>query len=285
MNSLTKQRILTEDDGLFLTLGKYVQRQQENLMTQAFVAAFNHSNHFKKIFMELIERKDLLKSIDTLHAKSQRSKSFGRGQKLIVDAEIYDTDYPAQAIATIESKLEAVLGPKQLENYAKYLKKRPGQLVIITKYGVNPQLVSKLQRRSTIWITWGQFSSFLHEKNHQSKLDNFLVQEFINMLNHNGIRDVSNVSVAGWNKLKLVKKMILTEGDQSIHYDAIETIRLIMDRMIVFRDSVWESLAEQNWKPYQRLYKYNDECVEIEVGFKYSYIEKRILKTYIYFLA
>src|SRR5438552_878985 len=102
---------------LFLTLGKFVIRQQENLLTQGLATIFNSSPAFRRDFGALLASRRLdgrKADIRTSHAKTQQSSNLGHG-RIIVDMEIADRNAASHYI--IEAKLEQFLTGSQLKKY------------------------------------------------------------------------------------------------------------------------------------------------------------------------
>ena len=77
---------------LFLTVGRYVRRQRENLLTQSFAAIFNSSPAFRCELADLLasRRSDRLKvDLRGCRAHTQQSSNLGN-ERIIVDAELRD---------------------------------------------------------------------------------------------------------------------------------------------------------------------------------------------------
>ena len=85
---------MSKATNLFLTLGKFVVRQQENFLTQGLATIFNSSPAFRLDFGSLLASRrldgrkvDLRASL----AKTQQSSDLGHG-RIIVDTEIADSN-------------------------------------------------------------------------------------------------------------------------------------------------------------------------------------------------
>ena len=195
---------MSKATNLFLTLGKYILRQQENLFTQGLATIFNSSPAFRRDFGALLSSRRLdgrKLDIRTSLAKTQQSSDLGHG-RIIVDTEIVGRD-TADTHYVIEAKVEQCLTRSQLAKYRQYLQRRATRstLVLLTKYEVNDELLPRLPKR-TIWLTWMQLRE-LCRKLKGSVVDRFLAQEFAEMLDENDIPSVDPISDGCWNKLRL----------------------------------------------------------------------------------
>jgi hypothetical protein len=276
-----------EDTNLFLALGKYVSRQQENLLTQAFVALFNHSVAFRRSFSSLVQQQVSLHTPhpDWLWARTQRTERLGDKKKLIVDAEILSRGHSRgteKQIALIETKLTAPLGPRQATKYAKLLmkkrKRRKAKIVIfLTKYGVDSEIASRLPSQNTAWLTWSEVGGLLqHPQRRLSALDRLLWKEFAQMLRYREIPMLPAISPSALSKLRLMSRFVGNFASEDyycgvVHADVIRTLKSAIDRLESHRDSEWATLAKSGWKPFARVWAdwdINDEAfVHIDVGY------------------
>jgi hypothetical protein len=274
----------TEDINLFLTLGKYVRRQQENLLTQSFVALFNHSLAFRRRFLATVQKQGVMLTLDAerLWARTQQARSLGSERRLIVDAEILPGTPGRTSVrpaALLEAKLSVPLGPKQAGNYVRLLKKRKAQrravtMVFLTKYGLEGEIASRFPRQSTVWLTWSEMGALPRHDRRLSSMDRFLWKEFSKMLEFNGIPMLPCVSRAAWKKLRLLNRFALGNEFTRLHADVIATLKAVIDCAVVHRDSEWGGLAKQGWKPYSRVFAERDENSEASVFAKIGFFKR-----------
>ena len=286
-------RLQGEDNNIFLTMGKYVRRQKENLLTQSLAATINHSPIFQLAFARLLSKRGA-KSIGSNYSNLVAFTQIGeplRSGRLVVDLELRerepDNGPVGPALVILEAKLGATLTSAQLKRYTKFLKmrKRKSDLVILTKYGIDPDL-EKAAPSGTIWLTWTEIAELYRAQKNLSNVERFLRKEFITMLEENNIPMVPPMSVTDWNRLTLLHKFATSGRTKSLHLDAIEALKVTMDRLVIHRDSAWSSLVRKGWKPYARVFAWrNDEdehYVTVDVGFglwgprkqiRYRYLE------------
>jgi hypothetical protein len=272
MNLSEKSEHSASDTNLFLALGKYVRRQNENLLTQSFSAILNHSKACQQSFLKLAFKNKYLNA-EAFSAHTQIVNRLKNKKRIIVDIELQDA---GKTFALVEAKLEAILPEKQAKNYAEILNSRAKglELILITKYGVDPYLL-KLLGRKAVWLTWSQVGEVMSSCRRLSMVDNYLIKEFLNMLSHIGIQRIEALTKNSWNRLHLISNFISSHSDEErLHYDHIETIQKIFNRLIVFRDASWSGLANSGWTPYAEMYAYRSKDGDPETNICTGYYHK-----------
>jgi hypothetical protein len=277
------------DTNMFLALGKYVLRQNENLLTQAFTALFNHSTSFRYAFLKLILPENKLNAND-VRAFTQKAHSLSDRSRIIVDSELWCIPRISSQhrIAVIEAKLESKLHHKQAAAYAKLLKKRSSRtsLIIITKYGILDDIVRMLPR-NTLWLTWSHVAELLNSCRTSTNTDRFLSEEFIQMLKYFNIPMLPPLTKDQWARLSLINKFVTSSKDK-LHIDSVDAMQLTLHRLVTHRDAAWSSLALDGWKPYAKVYVEEEESrnkkkayVNVEVGFYRLYPKNSITQRYL----
>jgi len=268
----------------FETLSKYNNRQNENTLTQIFVAMFNHCPSFRQAFIALVKCRlgNIFGRNSRLYAQSQTMHKISKDRRIIADAEIWGRNSHIKTdkrFATIEAKLGAPLSAEQAEGYSNLLsRKRQGAaLVMLTKYGVDSELARRLPRR-TAWITWSELADSIKNANRGSALDRFLREEFLKMLKQNDISFLEPLGTAEWKKISQLGKFSLNNSE-SLNFNAINAVRAILNRLVVLRDAGWSELSELGWTSYAKIRRYDDEepkDVAVDVGF-YQWKTKRLI--------
>jgi len=266
---------------IFITMGKYVRGQSENLLTQSLAAICNKSGAFRRDFGALLSSRrgdGLCVDLRNAYARTQNSSDLRDG-RIIVDAELCET--AGSPPCYVEAKLEQALGRKQLAKYAEYLKSRArsATLVLLTKYGVDPELSPSLPK-GTIWLTWMEVREICRKlqgasvKLQGSNVDRFLAKEFADMLDQNDVPSVEAISGGRWKKLCLFNNYAVAKWDSDVNWDTLETVTTAIARMRVFADAAWSILAKEGYRPYARAYTWFPEesddweaCATLDVGY------------------
>jgi hypothetical protein len=248
-----------ENHNLFLVLGKYVQRQDENLLTQSLVLLFNRSGAFREQFWTRIRAASAVPfaAPDGLLAFSQVRRN-AHGKQIQVDMEIrrQADDVP---LCLVECKLDSGLGVGQISKYKSALKKLKGKakLVIITRYGVDEEL-SAYVPKGTGWLSWPVIAELALRATRQApKLDNLLLRDFLDMLKFNGIEMLPPVAGRNWGRLKRISRFALLENSHRLGYLSLAATELAFRRLITFRDAAWGGIFSEKgvWRPHQAVYK------------------------------
>jgi hypothetical protein len=268
---------------VFLVLGKYVERQDENLLTQALVLLFNRVDAFRRAFCEqLIERAQTFDlNADDLIAHSQVGRRIYNG-RVFVDMEI-STEGADSPLFLIESKLDATLGPQQLKNYRSALKrlKKNTRLVILTRGGIDESMWKYTPRR-TIWLSWPMVAEIASlSARRASRLDQLLIRDFLYMTRLKGITTVPRMTTDSFGRLAMFSLFANDKSDR-LNHKSIAAVDLALQRLIEHRDSALESLfaASGVWRPYQSIYKENGHTV-LQAGFWRPGPRRNIQQSYI----
>lgn len=272
-----------ETHNLFLVLGKYVQRQDENLLTQSLVLLFNRSDAFRKHFWSRLGAASAVPSVsaDGLRALSQVSRN-AHGKRILVDMEIRreGEDVP---LCLIECKLDSGLGQGQISKYKSALKKIKGKvtLVIITRYGVHEDLSAHVPK-GTGWLAWSAVAELAQRAMRQApKLDKLLLKDFLDMLKSNGIEMLPPVSGRNWGRLKRLSSFALQESSDRLNYWSLAAAELAFRRLIAFRDAAWGGMFSErgNWRPHQAAYKFDEGVVVLHASFYRTRPLKHVAET------
>jgi hypothetical protein len=251
---------------LFICLGKYVRRQDENLLTQALAALFNNSGRFRS---DLLHRLGGDAGVSTV-AVTQPSRKLKDG-RIIVDLEIRKpkTEHPE---FVLEAKVNAPLTEWQLKRYAEFLKKRRGKsrLVIVTASGIDSELKGLLPESHTTWLTWAEIAEMAIRPAHRSKVERMLCEQFYQFLQYRGIPMAPSISAGAFRKLSIFNRLVHGERD-SLHEGGIHAVETVAVRLQVFAETAWAPLA-RGMNQFDRIYSYRDAgSVEICSGFYRSY--------------
>jgi len=256
---------------IFLVLGKYVERQDENLLTQALVLLFNRVVPFREAFCKLLFDRSSIAEIDTniLVAHSQVGRRV-YGGRVLVDMEIRLKGSSAP-LFLIESKLDSGLGAGQLRNYRSALKRLPKstRLVVLTRHGIDVGLW-KYTPRKTIWLSWPIVAEIADlTARRASRLDQFLLRDFLYMTRLKGIPTVPRMTTDGYRRLSKFSSFAMSIKSTRLNRKTIAAIDLALQRLEEHRDSVWESLFSngRDWRTYQNIYKWDDKCTVLQAGF------------------
>lgn len=272
-----------ETHNLFLVLGKYVQRQDENLLTQSLVLLFNRSAAFRKHFWSRLGAASAVPSIsaDDLRAHSQVSRN-AHGKHILVDMEIRreGEDTP---LCLIECKLDSGLGPGQISKYKSALKKIKGKatLVIITRYGVHEDLSAHVPK-GTGWLAWSAIAELAQRAMRQApNLDKLLIRDFLDMLKSNGIEMLPPVTGRNWGRLKKLSRFALQESSHRLNYWSLAAAELAFRRLIAFRDAAWGGMLSEKgvWRPHQAAYKSDEGVVVLHASFYRMRPRKHVAET------
>ncbi len=246
---------------LFLVLGKYVERQDENLLTQALVLLFNRVPSFRAALCSLLASRfrASLPSDSELVARSQISRKAGRG-RILVDMEILRRG-SATPTLLVESKLDAKLGVSQLKRYSSALKlmSKSTRLVVLTRLGVEDKLRAHTPR-NTIWLSWPMVAELAEASQRRgSQLDRLLLRDFLAMTKLRGIRSIPSMNVTGMRKLSRFSSFAFTRSNR-LSYLTTEAVDVAFQRVREQRDSAWASLLveENDWRTYQYIYRWDE---------------------------
>jgi hypothetical protein len=280
------------EENLFLVLGKYIQRQNENLLTQSLAVLFNRCPVFRDDLLALFRRRSEDKRSGTTGvscAVTQKSQVL-RNRRILVDMEIRCGDDPSPQYV-VEAKLTAPLSPKQARKYSEFLKRQRGRsrLVLITMAGVDSEL-KKLLPKNSLWLTWTEIAELAVCPAHRSITERSLCEQFHEMLNERGIPMVPSVTFGEYRKLALLNRFVESKRTEGLHKNSIDVTNNVMARMQIFTDANWSSLTDYGYKPFARLYAYRPSqnngvkspYAEITVGFYYWKKRKHVHERYIY---
>lgn len=275
---------------LFLVLGKYAARQDENLLTQAVVLLFNRVGRFRDAFCDLlIERsagsRQAHDAMEMIAHSQVRRRSHGRN--VIVDMEIRDKNRDTP-LYLVESKLDSGLGAGQLRGYGTALAKLgKARLVVITRYGFDEALWNRAPR-GTIWLSWpivAEVAGMAAKR--ASRLDQLLIKDFLDMTRMRGIAAVSPMTADAWQRLGKFSGFTLdAPGIRALGPRTLDAVALALQRLQEHRDSAWEGLLTRKagWRPYQSLYKDKDRdsgCVVLQAGFWRKPPKAHVVETYL----
>ncbi|MFA5914946.1 MAG: hypothetical protein WC830_15470 [Burkholderiales bacterium] len=275
-------------NNLFLVLGKYVDRQDENLLTQALVVLFNRVTNFRETFCALVENR-----VDGRHPApnprqleaTPQKRRHARGRDVLVDMDVSDRE-TERPVYLVESKLEAGLGPKQLQNYKAALKRLPKSvtLVLLTRHGIDQTLWQHAPSR-TIWLSWSLVvEAAIEARKHlrESSFEYTLLKDFVHMTETKGIRPVPPMTTDAWRRLPILSRYILQNRGQTLDYRTVTATELAFQRLLAHRDSAWERTfsADRRWHPYQSIYD-DDGALVLQVGYWRSRPRKNIQQSYI----
>jgi hypothetical protein len=269
--------VITSEQNLFSVLSKYVERQNENLLTQSLAALFNHCPVFQKDLLDLFRRRSEGKRSRTmgeLTAFTQNSHLL-KNYRILVDMEIRCGSDPSP-LYVVEAKLTAPLSPKQARHYSEFLKRRRGksQFVMLTVAGVDNEL-KKFLPKKTLWLTWTEIAELAVRPAHKSKIERFLCGQFYDMLSERGIPMIPSLSFGEYEKLDFLNKFLASSSTKHLHKNSIDVINCVMARMQNFADVSWSSLTDYGYKPFARLYAFRpsknngveSSFADIQVGF------------------
>lgn len=271
-------------NNLFLVLGKYVERQDENLLTQALVLLFNRVLPFRKGLCNLLLERFSSGQIssESLFARSQVGRR-AHGRRVLVDMEIYEGGSPSP-LFLIESKLDAGLGPAQLKNYRSALKKLPPatRLVILTRHGADESLW-KYTPRNTIWLSWPMVAEMAASAAQRaSRIDQLLLKDFLAMAKLKGIPTVPRMTTDGLQRLGQFSHFSFNKSSRTSH-KTIAAVDVAMQRLQEHRDGVWESFFARStvWRPYQSIYRFDGKYAVLQVGFWRSRPRRNVQQSYL----
>lgn len=254
---------------LFLVLGKYVERQHENLLTQALVLLFNRVTPFRKALCDQLSVRSGQKKIaaDGLIAHSQIRHTVGGGH-ILVDMEIYRSGSETP-MYLIESKLDAGLGAAQIKKYSTTLKRLPRatRFVVLTRRGTDDSL-RKIAPRKTVWLSWPFIAEIVAlSAKRASRLDQYLVKDFLAMVKTKGIETIPAMTSDSFNRLGKLSEFAFNRSNGLLERDW-SAVSLALRRLEEHRDGAWESIfsSSKNWKPYQGMYR-DDDHIVLYAGF------------------
>jgi hypothetical protein len=231
------------------------------MLSQSLTVVFNKCAEFKSSFVAILKRRSPLidqsaiaRDVEHLRMKSQQSKQIIVGRR-IVDLELYHKNY-AKSIAFLEVKLESLLGQKQLDDYVQYvIRRRKGHkavLVILSKYKIDPELISRAPS-NTVWLSWAEvYSLCVHTLKMSSIYEKLILQEFIEMLSERGIDFVPELKKSELQRMLNFHRT--RTGRLWWAYESnINIIAAVLARLSAFRDNAWQSLKKEKggkWYPY-----------------------------------
>lgn len=253
--------LYARDKNLFLAVGKYVRRQNENFLTQSFAALFNNAEHFRGEFISYVsERSGQRRKVDpsALFARTQSGKKITVG-RIVVDLEILKVrpqpGFPTPpTLYVVEAKLSAQLSESQLRNYGDFLKKRApeAQMVLLTRDGIDEKL-TPYAPKGAVWLTWGEVAEICKASVRTPAVEAFMRKEFVEMLEESGISFVPSISAVGWKRITLFNDFS-TSRKTELNHDTFSVIDTLIERMRVHADNAWGSLTADGYKRYARVY-------------------------------
>lgn len=268
---------------LFLVLGKYVQRQHENLLTQALVLLFNRVAPFRKALCDQLSARSgqSKQSTESLVAHSQVRHRVGRGS-ILVDMEIFRSESNAP-VYLIESKLDAGLGPEQIRRYSAALSKLSNttRFVVLTRGGADDAL-RKIAPAKTIWLSWPYVAEIVAlSAKRASLVDKFLIKDFLDMVKLKGIKTIPAMTADRFNRLKKISDLAFNRSNGLLARDWSAVSQALL-RLEEHRDSTWESMfpSANKWKPYQGMYR-SDNYIVLYAGFYQWKPSKKIRERFI----
>jgi hypothetical protein len=277
------QLYVPHSTNLFLALGKYVQGQEENLLTQALVLLFNRVAPFRKAFIDQLRKRSgqKLVSNDDFIAHSQVRRTVGSGS-IVVDLEIYWSGKPVP-IYLVESKLDAGLGPEQINKYKAALTKLPRstRFVVLTKRGTDDDLRNIAPSR-TIWLSWPFLAELVElSSKHASLVNQLLIKDFLEMLRLKGMETIPPMTKESFGRLAKITDFAFNPAKGLLGRDW-NAVSLALRRVEEHRDEAWESMfsSADGWKPFQGVHK-EDGHVLIHAGFYQWKPSKKIQQRFI----
>jgi hypothetical protein len=246
---------------LFLALGKYVERQDENLLTQALVLLFNRVAPFRSALCRLLASRFRvsLPSESELVARSQVSRRTTRG-RIVVDMEILRRG-SSTPVLLLESKLDAKLGMGQLKRYSSALQlmSNSTRLVVLTRLGIDDKLRAHTPR-NTIWLSWPMVAELAEASQRRgSQLERLLLGDFLVMTNLRGIQSIPGMTIEGMRRLSRFSHFAFTRSNR-LSYITTEAVDIAFQRIREQRDSAWGSMLVEGhgWRTYQYIYRWDE---------------------------
>lgn len=279
-----------EDRNLFLVLGKYVERQDENLLTQSFVLLFNRVSGFRRDFCALLARRSggrLYLDPDAVLARSQVHFQLSRGT-LIADIAIGPSNKTPSVL--IEVKLGAGLGPRQLQKYREIVARHRSisQFVVITKNAVENELYASAPP-GTVWLSWSLVAEIARRTAKRApRLERLLVEDFLEMIKTKNIPMLPPMRADEWRRLAMFSRFAM-RGPQhavNLHPNTISAVDTALQCLAILRDSAWESEFKKSdgWRPFLEGYKYSEETepfVTIGAGYSRRVKKKSIRRSFL----
>lgn len=261
MNLKKENEFLTNP---FIFLGKYLERQEENYLTLCVCFLFNSSPVFRKGFLKLLsslslrfKSKNDISRIESFRAIPQLPFNKSKVKRGFFDIAIFTKKKDASPllIAVIEAKVEASFGPNQLMKYR--TSHRSAQLFVLTKYltyessiGFNKKAIPRFR-----WYDVYDVMISAHKKTKGT--EKYLIEEGVHMLISKGLSSPDSISLRIWNSLD--KALLNTTTLNKNASEIFRGLAIVLDRLVLFRNSAWGELEEEGWKPFVNYYKDSDE--------------------------
>jgi len=240
----------------FIFLGKYLRRQEENYLTLCICFLINSSTTFRFQFIRLLsslslkfsnKRKQI--SLDSLVAIPQFPFNKAKGKRGFFDIAILtkqEDGSPNRLLAVIEVKVEALFGPNQLLKYRKY--HRNVNLFVLTKYLTYESSIG-FNKTAIPRFRWFDVYDALNAAHHSARsTEKYLLKEGVDMLTNKGLDSPDSITLNTW---KYLDKPL--ENTTRLRKNASQIFRglaIILDRLVLFRNSSWSKLEEEGWKPF-----------------------------------
>ncbi len=171
------------DNNLLVSLRKWVRRQDENFLTEAFAHLLRHlGSHEPNVAVAILKSLSNIsltaKDMEGMAVVTQATTENGRPDITI--------STPGRFFALLEVKVEAGLGETQLTRYQKDLQASPvpGEakaLILLTQY--SPDLPDK-EKAQVICRRWHEVAEWLqsHKDRVRDKVSCYLIDQFIGFL-------------------------------------------------------------------------------------------------------
>ncbi len=261
MNLKKENEFLTNP---FIFLGKYLERQEENYLTLCVCFLFNSSPVFRKEFLKLLSSLSLrfkskyrISKVESFSAIPQLPFKKAKGKRGYFDIAICTKkkDGSSLLIAVIEAKVEASFGPNQLMKYR--TSHRNAQLFVLTKYLTYESSIG-FNKKAIPRFRWYDVYDVMKSAHKNAKgTEKSLIEEGVHMLISKGLSSPDSISLRTWNSLDkaLLNKTTLSNNASEI----FRGLAIVLDRLVLFRNSAWSELEEDGWKPFVNYYKGSEE--------------------------
>ena len=262
---------------LFATLGKYVEHQDENLLTQGLAALFATCKGFRQDFLNLLQKQSSTRTTPVSGewtVRTQVSYRLQGGKRIVADLHIAQRIGRRPKTFLIEVKLDSVLGRSQASNYNKLIRKHSRdsviQLVVLTQRQIDPQELDLPS--DSIMLTWADVDHLLTRPGKRSALERLLCVQYHEFLLSKGVYMSKPIRNEGSFKKKLerLNDFIVHRKDSS-NWDNLEIATTAMLRLRRLSQFGWGSLTKRGCSPYSMMLLNEDSAgnpyVDLQVGY------------------
>lgn len=257
----------------FSFLGKYVQRQEENYLTLVLCFLFNTCQPFRISFIELLSSlsrrfKERISTIDPSLIQCIPQLPFKRNRTVgYFDLAFFHKELPNEKskklIAIIEAKVESQFGVNQLKKYRAF--NRNVQLFVLTKYLTSEGSIGYGQKIVPRFRWFDVYDALKCSYIKSRGIDRYLIEKGIYMLADKGLATPDLITIKTWKSFD--KALSDTTRLRKNASEIFRGLSIIVDRLVLFRNSVWSSLEEEGWKPFVNYHRDS----EIDCGKYHSF--------------